>query len=373
MKFTANRKELLAAARQAALIAPVSSPVRELECTLVELGALQKGLNITATNLEVTLKRTLPLLEQDDSGDGFAIHARLFAAMLEKLDGETVTIAFSGGCQLSIQSGSAENDITALSGKGYPRLEIPFPEDTVHLTKLPSLVQRSAFATLESSSQPLLRCIHLRFTKDGLRAVSSDGSCIMTAQGDPKCTGDISFLVLADSLEKLSKLCDNSDAFSVGTTGKNLVFLKEDFAFSARLVEGRYVDTDQILQSLQPAFTAFLDAEDLRRAVLSIGTMEPDSRLLLRFQDQQLEIRSTGTYGTAALALEIVPLTGQPSGEYHYAAHQLGKALRVLNGALTLGIAQQGLLTLSTEDTFYLQTALRSKTIESGRSRKKAA
>ena len=373
MKFTANRKELLNAARQAALIAPAGSSIPELECTLVELDSLQKDLSITATNLEVTLKRLIPLLEQDGSDDCFAIHAKLFAAMLDKLSGETVTVEFLPNRQLSLKSDSADYVVTALSGKGYPRLEIPFPDDTVQVTKLPSLVQKTAFATSESSTMPLMKCIYLRFTKNGLRAVGSDGNCVVTVQGDPKSVGNISFLVPAGSLEKLSRLCDDSDTLSVGTTGKNLVFLKENFLFSARRMEGRYVDTDQVIQSLQPTFTVFLDAEDLRRAVRSIGTVETDSRIIFRFQDQKLELRCIGTYGTAALELEIVPLTGSPTGEYHYSTQHLAKCLRVLNGALTLGVAQQGILTLSTDEMFYLQTALRPRATESSRSRKKAA
>lgn len=373
MKFVANRKELLAAARQAALIAPVSSPVRELECTLVELDPLQKCLSITATNLEVTLKRLLPLLEQDDAEDGFAIHAKLFSAMLEKLAGETVTIELRPNRQLSLKSGSAEYEVTALSGKGYPRPEIPFPEDTVQVTNLPSLVQRTAFAALESSTMPLMKCIHLQFTKNGLRAVSSDGNCVVTVQGDPKSVGNISFLVPAGSLEKLSKLCDDQDTFSVGTTGKNLVFLKENFLFSARRMEGRYVDTDQVIQSLQPAFTALLDAEDLRRAIQTIASTGSDSRVVFCFQSQRLELRCTGTYGTAALALEAIPLTGNPVGEYHYSAQHLKKCLRVLNGSVTLGIAQQGILTLSADGIFYLQSSLHPKAVESSRPKKKAA
>ena len=369
-----NRKELLDAASQAALIAPSHSPLKELQCALLESDPTQGYVNITATNMEVTLKRRLPVHSQTDTDYSFAVNAKLFAAMLAALGDETVTIALDQNNQLEVSSGSASYCVSVLSGNRYPRMEIPFPDDTVQVSGVPAMVQRTAFAVSDQSgSMPLLKCVHLRFTKDGLRAVGSDGNCVVSALGDKKSTGDISFLVPAVSLEKLAKLCGNEDTFSVGTTGKQLVFLKGNFAFSARLIEGRYVDTDQMIGYLKPSFTALLDAVELRRAALSVITMASDNRIIFRFHGDRLGLCCNGKGGTATTVLEIIPLTGAPNGEYCYFADRLEKSLRVLNGALTLGIAQQGMLTLSTEEIFYMQSATRLKSDETNNTAGKAA
>lgn len=373
MKLTMNREELLSAAKQAAHIAPSDSPVKELECVLVETDSIQGSLTITATNLEVTLKRQLPLHEQKDVEGSFAVNAKLFAAMLDELCGEVVTMTLYENNQLTLESGSAQYRVSALSGRNYPRMEIPFPEDTVKVSGVPAMVQRTAFAISDNSNMPLLKCVNLRFTKDGLRAVGSDGTCVVSALGDKQSTGDISFLVPAVSLEKLARLCGNSDVFSVGTTGKNIVFLKENFAFSARLMEGRYADTDQMISYLKPSFTALFDAAELRRAVLSVVTLASDNKILLRFKGDRLELVCNGDGGKASTSLEMIPLTGSPSGDYCYSAHLLEKSLRVLSGSLTLGVAQQGMLVLSTEEAFYMQSAMRLKAGEQKNAEKKAA
>ncbi len=373
MKLTINREELLSAAKQAALIAPSDSPVKELACVLMEADPVLGSLTITATNLEVTLKRQLPLHEQKDVEGSFAIDAKLFAAMLEKLCGETVTMTMDGNNQLVLECGSAQYCVSALSGRNYPRMEIPFPEDTVKVSGVPAMVQRTTFAVSDNNSMPLLKCVHLRFTKDGLRAIGSDGTCVISALGDKQSTGDISFLVPAVSLEKLAKLCGNGDVFSVGTTGKAIVFLKENFAFSARLMDGRYVDTDQMISYLKPSFTSLFDTAELRRAVLSVSTMASDNRILLHFNGDQLHLTCKGEGGNASTSLEMISLTGSPSGAYCYSAHQLERSLRVLNGSLTLGVAQQGMLILSTEEAFYMQSAMRMKESENKHAGKKAA
>ncbi len=64
-------------------------------------------------------------------------------------------------------------------------MNITAPESMVKLSGVPSMVRRAAFATdPNNSNMPLLRCVNLRLTSDGLRAVGSDGVCIVSAKGD---------------------------------------------------------------------------------------------------------------------------------------------------------------------------------------------
>jgi len=71
--------------------------------------------------------------------------------------------------------------------------------------------------------------------------------------------------------------------------------------------------------------------------------------------------------------LTVIPLTGQPAGDYCFAVDRLERCLRALRGTITLGIAQTGMLTLSTEDAFYMQTQLRMTASKAKPPRKKAA
>ena len=72
-----NRLELLEAAKCAAAVVSAASPLEILKCVLVEIGAEQKLLSITATNLEVSLKLNVPIIGEAISNTGFAINARI--------------------------------------------------------------------------------------------------------------------------------------------------------------------------------------------------------------------------------------------------------------------------------------------------------
>jgi DNA polymerase III sliding clamp (beta) subunit (PCNA family) len=359
LKCTINRLEFLTAVKRCASIVPASSPLSILKCVLLEVSAEQKSLRVTATNLEVALEQTIPLLAADGADMAFAIDARLAVSMLDRFADEAVELERCGSGQLTLASGSASYTISVSPGKEYPRVEIPFPGDTVKVSQLPSTVRRAAFATTDNKEMPLLQCLELRLTRDGLTAVGSDGQCIVSAKGDKECTGDTRFLVPAASLEKLARICSDKDSFMVGTTGKQLVFLKERFVYSARLMDGRYIDANQVLGSLKNTFSVLSDTAELRNALSSVSTVKTEDRVKLTFAGDVLQMECQGEAGTACASVNTIPLVGAPTGEYCYAADRLERCLRALGGTITLGIALGGLLTLTTEDALYMQAPMR--------------
>ena len=56
----------------------------------------------------------------------------------------------------------------------------------------------------------------------------------------------------------------------------------------------------------------------------------------------------------------MIALTGAPTGSYWYSAKQLAACLKALGGTITLGIAQGGMLTINTQDAYYLQNVMRA-------------
>ncbi len=357
MKAVLNRAEFLSAAKRGENIAPRTPALEILKGLLLELD-VRGILTMTATNLEVTLEQKIPCKATED--DAVVLNARLTVAMLERLAGDTVEIEREPGRpQIYLRSGNAEYLVPIWERNSYPKLEIPFPEDMVKVSGIPSMAKRTVFAAAEDDSKPLMKCVNLKFTKDGLRAAVSNGSCVVTARGDEKSMGDIELLMPALSLEKLARLCGEKDEFRVGTTGKSIVFLKENFAYSARLLEGDYIDTDGLIGSVQNEFLVLTGVAELRDKAETASCIASDGRLCLRFDGERLTFYCSSEQGTTSVPLEVIPLTGMPQGEYWYVSQQLITCLKALSGTVKLGIAQSGMLTLEMEDAYYLQTAVR--------------
>lgn len=176
MNITMNRAELLHAVRRSAAIAPTSSPLESLTGVCLEADAAKKSLVLTATNLEITLKQRLACDAQED--DALAIDARLLAGMLEKLPGDTVRLwRDAKGDQLKVWSGDAKYNVSVWERGSYPTAEIPAVTNLVRASGIPSMARRTVFAADEKNEKPMLKCVQLRFTQDGLRAAGSDGNC----------------------------------------------------------------------------------------------------------------------------------------------------------------------------------------------------
>lgn len=359
MIVTINRAEFLDAAKRAATIAPPESPLDVLKGALMEADAASGKLTITSTNLEVSLEEKLPCSVQEEGSLVFS--AKMLMEMLQRLPLDTVQISRpENHGRMALRSENACYEVDVWDRGAFPKPDLPFPEDTVKLSGIPSMAQRTVFAAAQDHSKPLLKCVNLKFTDVGLRAAGSNGSCIVTAKGDDQSRGDISLLIPAASLGKLARMCSDQDEFRVGTTGKSIAFFKENFLFSARLMDGGYIDTDLLLKSIKNSFTVLTDIQDMRNALSSVLSVEPDGKVKLGFHDQRLEFYCGGKYGTASAAVDVIALTGVPSGDYWFASRQLSTCLKALNGTVTLGIASGGMLTLSTQDAYYMQSAMRA-------------
>lgn len=371
MRVTINRTELLNAAKRAAAIAPGSSPIKEMTCALLDADNASGKLTVTSTNMETSLEQKLRCTSQDN--DVLAVNARLLAAMLEKLPGDTVELCRKGSDPVfRLSGGDAEYTVSVFERGSYPKPEIPFPEDTVKVSGIPALARRTIFAasTDGKAERPLLKCVNLTFTKDGLRAAGSDGTCIVTASGDSKSAGDASLLLPALSLDKLARMCSDEDEFRVGTTGKTVAFLREDFIYSVRLMEGEYIDTERLTASVQPQFQVLTDVPELRKALESVIPFDPDGKAGLIFDGQRLTFQCRSKLGSSVVPIGVIPLRGIARGEHWFLASKLEACFRALSGSVKLGVAAGGMLTLETEDALYLQTATRAPAIQSENKKK---
>ena len=167
-------------------------------------------------------------------------------------------------------------------------------------------------------------------------------------------------LIPAASLNKLTRLVSNKDELNVGTTGKCVVFMKEDFLFSARLMEGEHIDDEMLLQSVRSAFTILTDASALYEAVSSVSVAaEEGDALSLLFRDNQIRVCCEGKHCASSQELEVVALSGTPEGEYWYSPGQLSQCLAALSGTLILEVGQNGVLVMRTDNLVCLQLSRR--------------
>lgn len=356
LNIEANRLELLSAAQDAEKLAPTNSPVKVLECAF--LTTENEKLTVCAGNLEVSMERHIPVSIHEEGT--LAIDARLLSAMLRLLGGDTVSLAQRDNASVTLTADDATFTVMTQDPKEYPRLEIPFPEDTVTVSGLPAMTRRTVFAVGNDEKRPVMKCVHLSFAADGLKAVSSDGLRIASVKGQSKGGGSVDILLPATPLDKLAQLVSNKDELQVGITNKTVVFMKEGFLFSTRMMEGEFVNTDMVLNNARPNFILLTDADALRQEMGRVYTVTGNhARFSMSFTGTAIKMTCDSEYGSSSTEMDVVPLTGSPNGTYWYSPSKLYECLRALSGNVMLKVCQAGALVMETDEVTCMQMSMR--------------
>lgn len=370
MLIHANRDELLRLSKQAALAVPKSAEVVELRGIHVEADARRSMLTLTATNQEIAIQTSMSaVVEQPGS---MVIDAKLLPSILALLPEKTLDMELEDSGRLTVRSGPTQYRLGVTSGEKYPMPELPFPDDTVPVTGLRSLVRQTAFATLESTDAPLMSCIKVTLGPDGLKGVSTNGFCVIEARGDKNCTGQTELLIPARSLAVLAAVSRDSDVYEMGLTGKNIVFWNGTLLFSARLMEGKYPNTGALLTNFQGKYSVNLAAEELASAISSVAVVDTEgSRVELAFGEHELCVGIETAQGRASIPVKALVLS-EPDRPFYYNYKILLKYLGLVSGNVTLDFDANGLLAIRAGATQYIQSPLRAPKQAAARSQKAA-
>ena len=299
-----KRDEILALASQTARAAPKGAVSEAIQGIHMEADNRRSMLTLTATNYEIVIRASMgATVEQPGS---VVVDPTLFPAILSKLPTEDVDLEVERNGRLTIRSGQSCFHLDVFSGDKYPMPELPFPDDTLPVSGLCSLVRNTAFAAAEEgSTSPQMKCVRLQVGPDGLKACTSNGFCIMEADGDKQCKGHIELLLPTHSLKVLASISKDSDVYEMGLAGKSLVFWSGTLLFSARLVEGRFPDTNGVFKQFHSQFSAHLNTSELRNAISVVSAVaESSGRIEIAFGEHEVILSAESAYRVSALWME---------------------------------------------------------------------
>lgn len=357
MLVHANRKELLSVAMQVGKAATKGETVKELAGIHLEARADRSLVTLTATNHEVAIRSSIyATVERSGSA---VIKAPLLCAMLDKLPEDTVTLELGEDGQMTVSAGQALFHVSVLPGEKYPMPELPFPEDTVPIKGVRDLYRQTGFAVSDDKTRPVFTCVKLMLRPDGVRAVGCSGFCMAETRGDPDCKGQLSLLIPASSLQMLASISRDTDVYELGITGKTAVFWDGTLLFSARVMEGQFLDEKQVFGALKLPYAIQIQAEELADAVESVSAVAPgDSRMEIGFQPHGLLLRCATVFGASATPVPAVVASAPPKPLY-FDYQKLLDCLRVLRGKIGLSFSQEGHMVIEADAFRYLQMGLR--------------
>ena len=365
MIVNAKRKELFSQAKKAAKAAPAEHTLRELSGIHLVADDRAGVIRMTGTNLETAIRSTMPAAVE--RAGNAVINAALFLDILEKLPGEDAYMELRSNDVMFIRSGTAEYFISVMQSSNYPKIDIPFPGDTVSVKGLKSLINRSLFSVKTDSPKTVYHCLKFVIGEDGLRVIGSNGFCAVQLKGDPECVGNISMLIPASSLKMLAAIADDNDVFELGVMGSNgdiktAVFSDGTTLFSARLMEGEFVDTDKLFSGIEPVTSVRLSADKLRSALdLAAGLHSEHGGVEISVGSGGLDLRSEAEHGSFVSHIDAM-IDNAANAQYYYISKNLLGCSRSLKGEVTLCFSKNKLLAVYGGDIRYIQSGAKPGT-----------
>lgn len=367
MRVHANRDSALVLAAQASKAVPKITTIPELKSIHMEADARLSMLTMTATNQEVSIRASMPAAVEE-SGSA-VIPAGLLPNILTRLPEDQVSFSTAGPGIIRICSGCAEYSLNILDAGKYPLPEVPFLEDTIPVSGICSLARQTLFAAAAGDQQNIFKAVRLKVGPYGLKATSSNGFCIAEASGDKNCVAasETCILVPARSLSILAAISLDSDVYQMGLTREGLAFWNGTTMFCTHLIDGSYPDTDGLLDRIQGAYSASIEAADLYAAIDAVASLasaasadeDSSDRGEIMFGEHEVIVSTETSNGKASVPVKALILSPSPY-PFYYDFKQLMRYLKQLRGRITLEFDQNGLLAIRPGETRYLQSPMRA-------------
>lgn len=266
MKFVVSSSELLSHLQAISRAISTKSQLPVLDCFLFDLK--DKVLNITASDLEVTMTTTMETDSTD--GDGvIALPSKILLEILKKLPEQPLTFDISMDTKVvDIVSERGKYNFVAQPGQDYPSLPV-VEEDKSNRLQLPvSLlmtgINKTLFATADDELRPVMNGILFEFSINNLTFVASDSHKLVRYQRlDAKSDFEASFILPKKPAALLKNVLPReSGDVLIEFDHKNAFFTLPNYKLVCRLVEGNYPSYNAVIPQDNPN-KAVIDRVDL--------------------------------------------------------------------------------------------------------------
>ena len=238
-----------------------------VECVLFAVE--DQRLRLSATDLEMTIRKWIPMSAMAFGNEAIAIPGKLI--------NDLVALAPEGDIQMEIDpvtyevkfiTGTSKSTIKCLDPREFPPLP-PMPDHGE--AELPggdwkSIGSKVAYAANDDTSRPALTGVLLEYDEGKLNAVCTDGFRIAVQQFDVETALQKSALVPAKSLAKSSAVMDEKQPVHLLVAQGKMIAFNEDTLTAFQLIEANYPNWSAILP---PSFkyTLSMNYAELERSV----------------------------------------------------------------------------------------------------------
>ncbi|MFA1819628.1 DNA polymerase III subunit beta [Virgibacillus oceani] len=256
MKFIIKRNHLMSALQD--VTKAISSRTVVPILTGVKLDAVQRGITLTGSDSDITIKSFIPAEENDEiivkqiEEGSIVLDAKYFPDIIRKLPEETVEIEMDEQLKVTVRSGKAKFNLNGQDPDEYPLVPELQTEDNfeVSTSTLKALIKQTVFAIATMESRPILTGVQIKLLDNKLTFSATDSHRLaMQEISVPDSQTEITSLVIpGKSLNELNKiLTDSDEQVEISVTNNQILFRTKNIYFLSRLLDGKYPETSRLI------------------------------------------------------------------------------------------------------------------------------
>ncbi len=339
MRFVIKRDELLKALLIAGrAVNSKSSAVPVLANLKLELN--EKGLSITGSNYELTIKTTIPYTRNDveiirNTKEGATlVNAKIITDMARKIDMDEINFEVVDSTIAVITAGKIKYNLNCIKANEYPDIDLEPNGIQINLTHIEfsSLVSQTAFAASLKEQRPILTAINLEAADGVLTATTTDSARLARKQISISTDLRFSANVPAKMMVEVDHLLENADTVKVALSDKKALFEFDSTVVATRLIAGDYPNTKNIV----PRITNYelqVNASDFLKAIdrVNILSIDRENVVDLSLSEDVVEISAKSTQvGSASEKLDVFKFTGS-NLQISFNSEFVSSAIKALN------------------------------------------
>lgn len=303
MRIILSKTDILSAFQKIQSIVPAKPQMPILSNVL--LLAIQDELTLTATDLSLSMKITIPAKVIEEGA--IVLSSKRLSALIRELTSHEVEIATTPFHVAMIYAGSSQFKIPGMNPADFP--EVPTLWDGIQVqfptTLLKDMLSKTAFSAGRDETRPIFSSIHLHKNENSTVFTGADGKRVARTFTDlPLSPGwQGSFILPIRAAEEIIRLLDTKEeTVSLHFLDGKISIQVGSVVLVSQLLSGQYPDISRIIPEKQTS-SINLHREELITLLKQVSLFTSADRTSIRF-----------TFTPGELHLSI---TGTDAGEGH--------------------------------------------------------
>lgn len=250
MKFECKKEDLVNCLMVASKAVATKSTNMILECFLIEAAGNEVIFRSYDSSVSIQSKLSNATIMEEGK---ICVNAKLLEQIIVKLPDSNVLIQTDNDSMIEIKANKSSFKLVLQSVEAFPSIISLTEENKMNIlaSELKDLIRSTIFSIATDMSRPVLTGALLSMENGHLNMVTVDGYRVSKKSLYKEDFKDSSFKVIipASTLNKLLKILHEDIEISIDISDKFIRFSTDDFCLISNLIEGTYIDYENILKT----------------------------------------------------------------------------------------------------------------------------